>query len=445
MCGEIIGPTMTILAHNIQVTFNGIATVLAFGSVGGLITNLFCGIFQNFTANYPELMLTTAFLLTALLMSITPFIGSLWPMCMIFLLQGTAGSFANMGGTNLLIDMWKTRVATPLNIFHLGYGFGAIFANLLVRPFINTEDEYPQAFNTSIRFPYIISGFLCFLIGIGHLVVFLQKSSERETEQAAVETVSLQCDTGNEKIEFSVYSPKTCGNGYFKYGLVLSFLFIMYIFFVSGTDQVFAKFYFSFLKNDQFRMSSSSASWGVILYWLSYSIGRLISAILSIFLPVYVCLTITWCGGLILAVVWNVYVWVFGLTMEGLFILGSLTGLIIAPLFPLSFAWFTQNLNLIPPLLGALLCACGLGSLTLQKIAGILMDVNQNHFPTLLTGSIVVTMMLFIVSNLVIFCHKRTVKTRRNSLINEDEDEQNMADYLKDYNNVRKNSIILSF
>ncbi|CAF4330929.1 unnamed protein product, partial [Adineta steineri] len=152
------------------------------------------------------------------------------------------------------------------------------------------------------------------------------------------------------------------------------------------------------------------------------------------------------CGCLIHAIIWNIYVWVFGLTITGLFILGGLTGLIIAPLFPLSFAWFTQNLNVITPLLAALLCACGLGSLVLQKIAGILMDVNQNHFPTLLTGSIIITMILYIISNVIIVFYKRNIKTRRNSLIDkEEEEQQNMDDYLKDYNNIRKNSIILSF
>ncbi|UJR19827.1 hypothetical protein I4U23_022960 [Adineta vaga] len=450
LCGEIIGPTMTILAHNIQVTFNGIASVLASGSAGGLITNIFCGIFQNFTNNYSELMLTTGFFLSTLLMCITPFIHSLIPMCTIFFLQGVSSSFVNMGGTNLLIDMWSIRVATPLNIVHLGYGFGAISANLLVRPFLNDGNDTlsSPSFNTTIRTPYLISGILCFLIGLGHLIFCVQKQLEKsnpneiqQIDQAIVETVSLQCDTRIKKTKFPQYSPRTCGNGSFTFGLILSLLFIMYIFFVSGTDQIFAKFYFSFLKQDKFAISSNDASWGVICYWLSYSIGRLVCAVLSIFLPVYICLTITWCAGLFLAVIWNIYVWVFGLTIGGLFILGSLTGFIIAPLFPLSFAWFTQNLNVIPPLLAALLCACGLGSLILQKIAGILMDMNQNHFPTLLTGSIIITMILYIISSVVIFFHKRNVKTRRNSLVNDEEEEQQM----KDRNNIRKNSIILSF
>ncbi|CAF0918842.1 unnamed protein product [Adineta steineri] len=391
LCGEIIGPTMTILAHNIQVTFNGMATVLASASAGGLITNIICGIFQNFINNYSELMLTTAFFMSALLMSMIPFVNSLLLMCMVFFLQGVSGSLANMGGTNILITMWKTRVATPLNIVHLGYGFGAIFANLLVRPFLNNEQENFQLFNKNIRIPYIITGILCFVISIGHFICFIQKSLQGETQKdvqiddIVIEKISLQCDKEKDKIKFSQYSPKTCGNGYFKYGLILSLLFLMYIFFVSGTDQVFAKFYFSFLKNDQFHISTNNASWAIILYWFSYSMGRLIFAILSIFLPVYICLTISWCGCLILAIIWNIYVWVFGLTITGLFILGGLTGLIIAPLFPLSFAWFTQNLNVITPLLAALLCACGLGSLVLQKIAVNTPSVVQTVYASKLT------------------------------------------------------------
>jgi hypothetical protein len=64
----------------------------------------------------------------------------------------------------------------------------------------------------------------------------------------------------------------------------------------------------------------------------------LVCAVLSVFLLVYICLTITWCAGLFLAVIWNIYVCVFGLTIEALFISGSLAGFIIAPLFPLSVA-----------------------------------------------------------------------------------------------------------
>ena len=66
MCGEIIGPTMEILAQNIHVTFNGMASVLASASAGGLITNIFYGIFQNCINNYSDVMLAIVFFLSAL-------------------------------------------------------------------------------------------------------------------------------------------------------------------------------------------------------------------------------------------------------------------------------------------------------------------------------------------------------------------------------------------
>lgn len=74
------------------------------------------------------------------------------------------------------------------------------------------------------------------------------------------------------KEEYSPYSPRTCGHGYFHYGLVLSIIFICYTFFIGGNDQTFSKFFFAYLKFEQFNISTGAASWGIILYWLSYSV-----------------------------------------------------------------------------------------------------------------------------------------------------------------------------
>ncbi len=45
------------------------------------------------------------------------------------------------------------------------------------------------------------------------------------------------------------------------------------MFFVTGTDQVFAKFYFSYLKFDKFGISTDGASWGIVLFWISFSVS----------------------------------------------------------------------------------------------------------------------------------------------------------------------------
>jgi hypothetical protein len=57
---------MGIIAHNTHVTFNGIGSALASGSAGGLLTNIFCGIFQKSVKNHLDFMLVMAFFLRAI-------------------------------------------------------------------------------------------------------------------------------------------------------------------------------------------------------------------------------------------------------------------------------------------------------------------------------------------------------------------------------------------
>ena len=57
---------MGMLAHNTGVTYKGIVTALASGSIGGLVTNLLCGFLQKLVNNYQDMMLVTAFLLRAI-------------------------------------------------------------------------------------------------------------------------------------------------------------------------------------------------------------------------------------------------------------------------------------------------------------------------------------------------------------------------------------------
>ncbi len=111
-------------------------------------------------------------------------------------------------------------------------------------------------------------------------------------DYAPVSTIASKKEIHPDGIKFSQYSPATCGHGFFGYGLILSILFTIYMFFVGGTDQAFAKFYFSYLKFDKFHISTNGASWGIILFWLSFSVSILFSS----FFPSY-CEYLDWSFG----------------------------------------------------------------------------------------------------------------------------------------------------
>ncbi len=57
---------MHILAYNIHVTYSGIATAIALRTAGGLVSNILCGIFQNFVNNNQDLMLIIGYFIPAI-------------------------------------------------------------------------------------------------------------------------------------------------------------------------------------------------------------------------------------------------------------------------------------------------------------------------------------------------------------------------------------------
>jgi hypothetical protein len=95
---------------------------------------------------------------------------------------------------------------------------------------------------------------------------------------------------------------------------------------------------------------------------------------------VYIALTVLWIGGLAIAITWIIYVWTIGLSITSLFILGSFTGLVFSPIYPLSFGFINQRLNINPLLVDLILCGGASGGIIFQKIAGQLIFSTNKRF-----------------------------------------------------------------
>lgn len=188
-----------------------------------------------------------------------------------------------------MLRMWGDNVAAPLNVVHLGYGFGAVFANLLVKPYLGEDKKESRLADDStlmiekeisnIQIPYSITAFCCLLVCVGHFIFALREQKIRRESlknrpigYSSVSTTTTTTVTRKKDEKLSQYSPKSCGNGSFNYGLIMSIIFIFYMFFLSGNDQTFGKFFFVYLKSPEFSISTRGATWGMVIYWLSYSV-----------------------------------------------------------------------------------------------------------------------------------------------------------------------------
>ena len=102
--------------------------------------------------------------------------------------------------------MWGANAAAPLNSAHFGYGIGAIFVNLLVRPFLSqmtssmnptaskgvniTESSANMTATSSIIvFPYSITAALCALIAVGHLFFYIRELRKRREKLDARQVI----------------------------------------------------------------------------------------------------------------------------------------------------------------------------------------------------------------------------------------------------------------
>jgi hypothetical protein len=160
-----------------------------------------------------------------------------------------------------MLRMWGDDVSSPLNVVHLGFGIGAVFANLLVKPFLGEDkNSYVLSDNSTIiiekkvsniQVPYSITAFICLLICVGHFIFLIHENrierQSRKNDPINYSSVSTSI-IKEKKVKYCEYSPQSCGNGYFNYGLLMSIIWIFYMFFLGGNDQTFGKFFFSFLK-----------------------------------------------------------------------------------------------------------------------------------------------------------------------------------------------------
>ena len=86
-----------------------------------------------------------------------------------------------------MLTMWKEHVSAPLNFVHLGFGFGAVFANFLVKPYLQDEHRHFSTdvslstldssliYRSNLSVPYNVTSILCLMIGIGHLLIYIRE------------------------------------------------------------------------------------------------------------------------------------------------------------------------------------------------------------------------------------------------------------------------------
>ena len=101
--------------------------------------------------------------------------------------------------------MWTDHAAAPLSCAHLGYGIGAVFVNVLVRPFLSSSTSS----SSTLLIPYSITAVLCLVVALGHLLFYTRTLKNRrdpsELRQVKFNVASLfyqlRCSSRSSTVE----------------------------------------------------------------------------------------------------------------------------------------------------------------------------------------------------------------------------------------------------
>jgi FHS family Na+ dependent glucose MFS transporter 1 len=140
----LLGPNLTALAEQTNVTLGMLGSVFLLGALGGVIGTLIAGRVFDRVLGHP--ILGSAALVIALFTLCIPLIPSLWLLLALLFLKGIAGGMIGAGANTLLVWTHREKVSPYMNGLHFSFGLGAFLAPFLVAQVAGGAGGYRLAF-----------------------------------------------------------------------------------------------------------------------------------------------------------------------------------------------------------------------------------------------------------------------------------------------------------
>jgi FHS family Na+ dependent glucose MFS transporter 1 len=141
-----LGPTLSGLAGQVDVSLEEISILFTAGSLGYLMGSLLGG--QAYDRAPGHAVMGSVLLLLALLMALVPFVPWLWLLFAVLLLRGVASSTVDVGGNTLLVWLHGREVSPFMNGLHFCFGVGAFVSPLVVAQALRLSGDISWAYWT---------------------------------------------------------------------------------------------------------------------------------------------------------------------------------------------------------------------------------------------------------------------------------------------------------
>lgn len=353
----VIGPTLPTLAAQTHAPLGDMGWLFLAGAVGYSVGTFLGGRAFDHWRGHPLLGLAQC--ISAALFALVPFMPNLGGLLILVALKGVADGAINTGANTLLVWTHREKVSPYMNGLHFCFGLGAFASPLLVAQVTDVVDGYRWVY-------WALAGFGA-LVGLNALTL---PGQPRPAPHAA--------ETDPATIQQRDY--------------IIAAIAALFLFFYVGAELAFGGWVYTYATTLNL-MNAAQGAYLTSAFWLSFTLGRLLSIPLATRLPPKTLLALALPGSLLMMA---------GLILQpnsSMVLWGVAIGLgfCMAPIWPTGFTLAGQLLRLTARLSGLILLGDSFGGMVLPWLVGqVITQTGPRALVYLVLGSLVGNLFAFV-------------------------------------------------
>lgn len=353
----VIGPTLPTLAQQTHAPLGDMGWLFLVGAAGYSAGTLIGGRVFDRMRGHPLLGLAQC--ASALMFALIPLMPNFGGLLMVVTLKGVADGVINTGANTLLVWTHHDKVSPYMNGLHFCFGLGAFLAPFFVAQVVEVAGGYRWVY-------WALAGFAA-LMGLNALTL--------PGQPRPVPHVSTEA--GQPTVQRRDYA--------------IALMAALFLFFYVGAELAFGGWLYTYATTLKL-MGAAEAAYLTSAFWLSFTLGRLISIPLATRLLPKSLLTMALLSCLVIMaglIIKPDSRWVLWAAAVGL-------GFCMAPIWPTGFTLAGQLLRLTARLSGLILLGDSLGAMVLPWLVGqVMAQTGPSALAYLVLGSLIGNVLAF--------------------------------------------------
>ena len=356
---SVIGPTLPALANQTGSTVGEIGLVFLLGAVGGTLGTLLGGWLFDWAPG--RVVLGAAEMLSATLLFLVPHVPWIGVLMALFVVKGVAGGVVGTGANTLLLWTHGGKAGPFLNALHFFFGLGAFLSPFLLGLLTTAGGAYWQAFGVLAVFDFAVGASVLLLLRPPLAV--RRAPADGATSGAAGRHLVAIVLAAMLFLFFYVSAEITFGGWIYTYAVTLGLA------------------------------DAAAAAYLTSLFWLTFTMGRLVSIPVAIRLAPAQILVVCFCGcalflGLVIA---------FRSSQAVLWISVAGLGLSMAPVWPSGYTLAVQSIRLTAGVSAVIMLGDSVGGMVMPGLTGLFMErAGAGAMTRLVLAAMAATVMAFL-------------------------------------------------